>query len=107
MIFVVSTLVISICLCLFALLNVKMEMLVSCLFCLIVVVVVVVVVFPLSKTSDNYIKRMIERSPAQQGFTLQRGINLYFLITKNREQNRTSTKLKSQYQTSHTHTPVA
>ena len=58
-------------------------MLVSCLFCLIVVVVVVVVVvFPLSKTSDNYIKRMIERSPAQQGFTLQRGIVLYFLITK-------------------------
>ena len=51
---------------------------------------------------------MIERSPAQQGFTLQRGfffLKILQIITKNKEQNRTSTKLQAQPNIKHhTHT---
>ena len=52
---------------------------------------------PLSKTPDNYKKRMIERIPAQQGLTLQSGsfLNILQITTKNKEQNRTCTKMQA------------
>ena len=61
-------------------------------------------VFPLSKTSDNYIERMIER---QQGFTLQKELVLYFLDVNcnNKKQRTKQDKYKNASSTKH-HTHI-